>query len=171
MLHVISVIARSPPPCRMMPARRMLYCLPCPLAQEFARKRLNSESTKHVVPILREASARSPSVILGVSDRQLARLSLLLSRYGETAQAEEESGSVGRPICSTNETVCGGTRSRRELERPEPSGGASECSFNTSQNRIPALWLPCRDSASLTSSTPNHLANVFAITLEASLAR
>ena len=153
----------------MMPARRMLYCLPCPLAQEFARKRLNSESTKYVVPVLREASARSPSV--GVSDRQLARLSLLLLRYGEAAEAEEGSGSVGRPIFSTNETVCGGTRSRRELERPEPSGGASECSFNTSQNRIPALWLPCRDSASLTSSTPNHLANVFAITLEASLAR
>ena len=49
------------------------------------------------------------------------------------------SGSFGRRICRTNETVCGEAVESAKLERLETSGGASECPFNTSQNRILAF--------------------------------
>ena len=91
MLHVISGDGASPP-LSMMAAHKEC-CIVC-LAHLFkssAQRRLNSKSIKHVVPVLREASARSPSVISGVSDRLVCRLKAVESAKG--------SGSVRRRIC------------------------------------------------------------------------
>ena len=46
-------------------------CIVClaHLPKSSVQRSLDSGSIKHVVPVLYEASARSPSVILGVSDR------------------------------------------------------------------------------------------------------
>ena len=68
-------------------------CIVClaHLLKSSAQRRLNSESIKHVIPVLREASARSLFVISGVSDRFVRRL--------KAVEAEKESGSVTRRIC------------------------------------------------------------------------
>ena len=67
MLRVISS-NRDIPLSMMATHKRVLHCL-AHLPKSFAQRRLNSELTKHVVPVLCEASARRRSVILGVSDR------------------------------------------------------------------------------------------------------
>ena len=73
------------------------FCIVClaHLPQSSARRRLNSGLIKHVVPVLREASARSPSVISGISDRLVCHCSIqtvekLLRQRKEVEALEDE---------------------------------------------------------------------------------
>ena len=69
MLRVINGDCEIPPPPLSMMAMHKEFCIVClaHLPKNSARRTLNSGLIKHVVPVLREASAWSPYVMLGIN--------------------------------------------------------------------------------------------------------
>ena len=70
---LLATIVRFPPFGDDGRAQGILHCLPCPLAQEISAKETEQRVDNHIVPVLCKASAQSPSVISGVSDRFVCR--------------------------------------------------------------------------------------------------